>query len=784
MYVLLSVFVHIFRELIGNCVREKPAQIHMAAAAVLASRRIPSTKETVLKRMELETNIDQASLDIHTGEINNSPVYSKTCMKLASSIDAVIALNASPSSLHLPRLVFIVQEVYKRKTELQKPSLMMLMLPIKAACQVGWFSDADKHSLLMIAKEVSYGFSSTDKMNIEPSNAHSCVSNIVSRFYPTMKVEHILTSFDVEAGYGTCVADFHISVGATPRHCRSVWLLVAQLDNMETAACITSPQNVDFLMNGYEVPNRTKSNMGKGPQLPSDVTKMIKYGVNLLQVFGDFDGRYIIALAFMNSVSSSDSSLLQDYLLPMSVDSDCAIIDMSSRISLYCPVSQQRIKTPVKGHLCKHPQCFDYNHFIEVNSAIPTWKCPLCNNPVCNQDLRIDQDFLKILNEVAEDVHDVVISEDGSWMVAETQSDTSSHATFTAPVVSLGQSQVNVCVNKQAQSTTVFTPTAGPLGQTQVNTSATNQGQSTSVFTPPAVSLGQTQVNISTTTQVKSTTMLTSPAGSSDQIRVNVSTSNQGQSTAFTPAATVIKPEVSPGEIQVSGCTTTQAKSTTMSTPSAESPDQIRVNVSTSNQGQSTTFTPPAIVIKPEVSPGETQVNVCTTTQVKTTTMLTPPEGSPTDQTRVNVCTSNQGQSTTFTPPAIVLKPAVSSGQTQVNAYTTTQTPSTPMFTPPASNEQRKGTKQGSHTMPGGSQPPLNISQVSATQLLEASGVAMPSGRMRGSLRGEQLQAARLQYLAPPRQPARANEPWSRPPVPSLPLPFIVPNPPTNSDHA
>ncbi|KAJ0447035.1 hypothetical protein HanLR1_Chr17g0659511 [Helianthus annuus] len=60
-----------------------------------------------------------------------------------------------------------------------------------------------------------------------------------------MKVEHILASFDVEAGYGTCVADFHISVGATPRHCRSLWLLVAQLDNMETAACITSPQNVE-----------------------------------------------------------------------------------------------------------------------------------------------------------------------------------------------------------------------------------------------------------------------------------------------------------------------------------------------------------------------------------------------------------------------------------------------------------------------------------------------------------------------------------------------------------
>ncbi|KAJ0752596.1 putative protein kinase CMGC-GSK family [Helianthus annuus] len=30
--------------------------------------------------------------------------------------------------------------------------------------------------------------------------------------------------------------------------------------------------------------------LGKGPQLPTNVTKMIKYGVNLLQVFGDFDG--------------------------------------------------------------------------------------------------------------------------------------------------------------------------------------------------------------------------------------------------------------------------------------------------------------------------------------------------------------------------------------------------------------------------------------------------------------------------------------------------------------
>ncbi|XP_071713439.1 E4 SUMO-protein ligase PIAL2-like isoform X2 [Rutidosis leptorrhynchoides] len=58
--------------------------------------------------------------------------------------------------------------------------------------------------------------------------------------------------------------------------------------------------------------------------------------------------------------------------------------------------------------LCKHPQCFDYDYFMEVNSSRPIWKCPLCKKPVCNLDIRIDQDFLKILNEAANNVSHVI----------------------------------------------------------------------------------------------------------------------------------------------------------------------------------------------------------------------------------------------------------------------------------------------------------------------------------------------------------------------------------------
>ncbi|KAJ9539267.1 hypothetical protein OSB04_032000 [Centaurea solstitialis] len=398
----------------------------------------------------LEESIEQASAYIQTGDIDDSGVYSQTCMNLGSTIDSAIALNEVPSSSHLIQLLLIVKEVYRRRTELLQPSLMLLMLPIKAACRIGWFPDGDIDDLLLMAKEVSFGFSNTDKMNIEPSDSNSYLSNIVSRFYPKMEVEKILASFDVEAGYGTFVADFHISKGTLPRQCRDLWLVVARMDNMETASCIASPSDVDFLVNGSHVPGRIRSDMvcqvltkpfsksffkgketkwregkgkrkkehvlsepfrrerkgirgkgwvpGKGPQLPSNLTKMIHYGVNLLQVVGDFDGRYMIVVAFMNMISPLDPPQLLDYVHQMAseVDSECDVIETSSRISLHCPISRHRIRTPVKGHLCKHPQCFDYGNFIEVNSRKPTWKCPVCTKPVCNIDIRIDQDFVKV----------------------------------------------------------------------------------------------------------------------------------------------------------------------------------------------------------------------------------------------------------------------------------------------------------------------------------------------------------------------------------------------------
>ncbi|GJZ98969.1 E4 SUMO-protein ligase PIAL2 isoform X1 [Tanacetum coccineum] len=285
------------------------------------------------------------------------------------AIDSAIGMDEVPSSSHLLKLLSVIKET---------------------ACKVGWFRDGDiRNDLLLMANEVINGFSHTNKMIIEPSYAHSRVLDIISRFYPRMKVEHIVTSFDAKAGYGTFIADFHISQSMSPPHFENLvsflicsedipgvpkvsmvkWLLVARTDNMDTAACIASPSNVEFFLNGSGVPKRTKGDMGKGPHsIPSKLLAKIRQLIRTI----------------MNLISSPDPPQLQDYVQPMSekVNCDGDVIQISSWISLNCPISQFRIKTPAKGYLCKHPQ---------------------------------------ILNEAPENISDVIISTDGSWMTSMTK---------------------------------------------------------------------------------------------------------------------------------------------------------------------------------------------------------------------------------------------------------------------------------------------------------------------------------------------------------------------------
>ncbi|CAN4077393.1 unnamed protein product [Withania somnifera] len=338
------------------------------------------------------------------------------CLSLARGIDFAIANQEVPNRAQ--DLPLLVKQVCRLTCDtLLQAHVMVLMISVKNACHSGWFTEKDAEELCDVANEISGSFCSTLDYKTEPSSSLTIISTIMSRFYPRLKMGQIISFVEAKPGFGAYVNDFQITKTMNLSEGEKVRLFVARIDNMETSLCLITPPQVNFLLNGTPVGRRTNVSMDPGPQLPSPVPHMVKFGTNLLQAVGQFNGNYIIAVAFMSETSTPVQITLPDYeQAPVSsVDPDSEIIEGPSRISLNCPISFRRIKTPAKGHSCKHLQCFDFNNYIDINSRRPSWRCPHCNQHVCFTDIRIDQDMVKVLKEVSEDVTDVMISSDGSW---------------------------------------------------------------------------------------------------------------------------------------------------------------------------------------------------------------------------------------------------------------------------------------------------------------------------------------------------------------------------------
>ncbi|XP_047338890.1 uncharacterized protein LOC124942426 isoform X2 [Impatiens glandulifera] len=244
-------------------------------------------------------------------------------------------------------------------------SIFTLMLSVKYACKFGFFLANDSEELLTLTNEIESSFCVGDKFS-SGNDTLSNIRTIMSRFYPWLKIEQILTCIEVESGYGFYVKDFFI-----PRTVKfptgEIRFLVARTDLMENSSCLINPLLVNFLLNGTTV------TLDKGPQMPIVVTSIMAYGVNLLQAVGEFNGNSIIIVAVMSPISSV-SIAVQDYVAPVvtsrdSGDSDPEIAKGASRISLNCPISFNCIKTPVKGQSCNHHQLDQRNRTATIDQS-------------------------------------------------------------------------------------------------------------------------------------------------------------------------------------------------------------------------------------------------------------------------------------------------------------------------------------------------------------------------------------------------------------------------------
>lgn len=326
------------------------------------------------------------------------------------------------SNDHVPTTVLclppVIKQVYPHRNDTSlQPVISVLMIQTKNACMNGWFRGTDAAELITMANEQCNNFCMEASA---PPDVGGIISKIMPRFYPKIIFKRVIVAFEAKRGYDVRMEFFHIGRDLSPQE--RIVLFVVQTDNLETSSCIISPPHVSFLVNGKGVEKRCNTSQDNGPQFPSDITKMLKFGTNIIQAAGYYNNKCLIAIAFVRHIASLDAPILKDYVQPSvsTLASDSELVEGPSRITLNCPISFRRIKTPVKGHLCKHHQCFDYDNFMEMNSRKPSWRCPCCNQSTCFVDLRIDQKMAKIIGDAGDEIVDVVLFADGSWkMVTE-----------------------------------------------------------------------------------------------------------------------------------------------------------------------------------------------------------------------------------------------------------------------------------------------------------------------------------------------------------------------------
>ncbi|KAF8031342.1 hypothetical protein BT93_D0508 [Corymbia citriodora subsp. variegata] len=295
--------------------------------------------------------------------------FLNSCLCLARGIDYAVANDeVLPKAHELPALLKTLCTL--KDDCFYLAIIMVLMISVKNACKSKWFSEKDCQELLALADEIEKNFQSPRDTAVRSTASSQLVSSIMARFYPQLKMGEVLTTVEVEPGYAALLNDFRISKSVVHSPKEKIRLFVARTDNMETSQCIVTPPQVSFLLNGKGVERRTNTFVDPGPQMPTNVTQMLKYGTNLLQAVGQFNGHYVISIAFMSGASPPDSSTLSDYV-PATIaaaDSDSDIIEVASRISLNCPISRTRIQLPVKGHSC-FVRCW-YHRSLAVASTV------------------------------------------------------------------------------------------------------------------------------------------------------------------------------------------------------------------------------------------------------------------------------------------------------------------------------------------------------------------------------------------------------------------------------
>jgi E3 SUMO-protein ligase PIAS1 len=100
---------------------------------------------------------------------------------------------------------------------------------------------------------------------------------------------------------------------------------------------------------------------------------------------------------------------------------DPDVIATSTVLSLQCPLSYTRLRTPCRSVLCNHIQCFDASSYLQLQEQGPQWICPICNKSAPFDNLAIDEYVRDILENTPDSVDQVTIEPNGQWKTQSTE---------------------------------------------------------------------------------------------------------------------------------------------------------------------------------------------------------------------------------------------------------------------------------------------------------------------------------------------------------------------------
>ncbi|KAI0440468.1 hypothetical protein F4803DRAFT_553039 [Xylaria telfairii] len=100
---------------------------------------------------------------------------------------------------------------------------------------------------------------------------------------------------------------------------------------------------------------------------------------------------------------------------------DPDVITTSTVLSLKCPLSYTRIRTPVRSVVCNHISCFDGSSYLQLQEQGPQWLCPICNQSATFENLAVDEYAKDILERTEESVEQVTIEPNGQWATQSTE---------------------------------------------------------------------------------------------------------------------------------------------------------------------------------------------------------------------------------------------------------------------------------------------------------------------------------------------------------------------------